>query len=150
MGNRHQPAVRVPSRQKPPAQVSFASDVFPAASRKPPPPDAGRDVITIASVLNPDGCDVIASLPVRRSREELRLPNFAQELSGRSDGQAVHASAEKVVEVIPIKRQEISGLLAKGGNDYRAIFGGPVDERPIKRQPRGCRNEGGPDNLVPA
>ena len=78
------------------------------------------------------------------------LPNFAQELSGRSDGQAVHASAEKVVEVIPIKRQEISGLLAKGGNDYRAIFGGPVDERPIKRQPRGCRNEGGPDNLVPA
>ena len=78
------------------------------------------------------------------------LPNFVQELSGRSDGQAVHASAEKVVEVIPIKCQEISCLLAKGGNDHWAIFGGPVDERPIKRQPRFCRNECGPNNLVPA
>ena len=40
------------------------------------------------------------------------LPNFAQELSGRSDGQAVHASAEKVMEVIPVQRQEKVGLLA--------------------------------------
>ena len=35
----------------------------PTANRKPLFPDIGRDVITIASALVPNGCDVIASLP---------------------------------------------------------------------------------------
>ena len=80
----------------------------------------------------------------------LSLPDFAQELTRRSDGQAIHASAEKAVEVIPIQRQEIVCLLAKGRNHDWAIFGSTVDEWPIKRQLRLCWNEGRPDNLVPA
>ena len=35
------------------------------------PVSRGRDVITIASALGPEGCDVIASLPVERGRSTL-------------------------------------------------------------------------------
>jgi hypothetical protein len=66
----------------------------------------------------------------------LSLPDFAQELSRRSDGQAIHASAEKAVKVIPVQSQEIVCLLAKGGNHNWAIFGCAEDERPIERQSR--------------